>query len=291
MTSALTKTALVIAATASLNAFAGTTPAPQPPAAPLMEPGALFDTVGAELSVGYDTRYYFRGLYFADNTLYTGLNLSVPVSEKLTLGFGALYTEAVQSDQGATSTDPNGNHNYSELDLFTSLTYDAGFAKFALGFTHYEFFDGFSGTTDGGYFGFANSEANVSSAQEVGLTISKAFGIVNTYIGGYYDFRIGGMYLEAGVDATIAITPWMSLVPSLKTGYGFDYYSFPDQVVGGRSSGFTHVIGALSAPIRLTKSATLAPYVAWNHALTTRNYLNATSNNEVFGGVRLGVTF
>ena len=62
MTSVITKSALVLAACASMNAFAGTAPSGKAPApvAPVEESGALFDSLGATLEVGYDTRYYFR---------------------------------------------------------------------------------------------------------------------------------------------------------------------------------------------------------------------------------------
>ena len=78
----------------------------------------------------------------------------------------------------------------------------------------------------------------------------------------------------------------MSLVPAVKAGYGFtNYYTF-----GGHQSGLTHVIPSLSAPIKLTKTATLTPYVAYNISLDTR-HLNNTQDSEFFGGVKLGVTF
>jgi hypothetical protein len=78
----------------------------------------------------------------------------------------------------------------------------------------------------------------------------------------------------------------LSIVPAVKLGYGFtNYYTF-----GGHQSGLTHVIPTVSAPIKLTKSATLTPYVAYNMSLTTRHF-NNTQDSEVFGGVKLGVTF
>ena len=115
MTSVITKSALVLAACASMNAFAGTPSGKAPAPAPEPESGALFDTLGATLEVGYDTRYYFRGLWFADNTTWAGLSLSVPLTEQLSLGLGALYTSTVD-----TLVNIAGNDevlDYSELDL------------------------------------------------------------------------------------------------------------------------------------------------------------------------------
>jgi hypothetical protein len=292
MTSVITKSALVLAACASMNAFAG--PSGKAPApAPEPENNALFDTLGATLEVGYDTRYYFRGLWFADNTVWTGLNISIPLTEQLSLGLGALYTTTVET----TTTDTTGLNNgvgdfdYSELDLSTSLTYDAGFAKFGLVYTHYEFFDTFSGSTFGGSNGIG--EGAITGSDEVGVTVATSVGPVNLYAGYFYDFRIGGSYIEVGADLPIEITPWLSIVPAVKTGYGFDYYTENVTAAAGNippSSGFTHVIPSISAPIKLTKTATFTPYVAYNISLGARHTLN-TQDSEFFGGVKLGVTF
>jgi hypothetical protein len=285
MTSVITKSALVLAACASMNAFAGTAPSgkTQPP---VVEPesGALFDTLGATLEVGYDTRYYFRGLWFADNTVWTGLNLSVPLTEQLSLGFGALYTTSVD-----TPVADNDSLEYSELDLSTSLTYDAGFAKFGLVYTHYFFFDGFSGSVDGESVGenAGFNELGVRGVNELGLTVASSVGPVNLYGGYFYDFTIGASYAEVGADLPIEVTPWLSLVPAVKFGYGFsNYYTIP----GTSRSGATHVIPSISAPIKLTRTATLTPYIAYNISLDTR-HANNTQDSEIFGGVKLGVTF
>ncbi|WP_133793281.1 hypothetical protein [Prosthecobacter fusiformis] len=286
MTSVITKSALVLAATASLSAFAGTS-APAKGVVPPVEPesGALFDTLGATIEVGYDTRTYYRGLWFADNATWTGLSLSIPLTEQLSLGLGALYLSTVDTlvndEIGETELD------YSELDLTASLNFDAGFAKFGLVYTHYEFFDGFGGRTAAGPFGAG--EGNVSSADEVGITVAAAAGPVNLYAGFYYDFRIGGSYAEIGADLPIEITSWLSIVPAVKTGYGNDYYT-SGVVAGSRSGGFTHVIPSLSAPIKLTSIATLTPYIAYNISLDARRALN-TQDNEIFGGVKLSVSF
>lgn len=291
MTSVITKSALVLAACASVSVFAGTSAPAKGVTPPIEEGGALFDTLGATLEVGYDSRYYFRGLWFADNTTWAGLSLSVPLTEKLSLGFGALYTSTVDTlvnvnDVANPANSGEQTLDYSELDLSASLTYDAGFAKLGLVYTHYEFFDTFSGTTNPtGAFGAG--ELGVGGVEEVGATIATSVGPVNLYGGFYYDFTIGASYAEIGADAPIAINSWLSLVPAVKAGYGFtNYYTIP----GGRQSGLTHVIPSLSAPIKLTKTATLTPYVAYNISLDTR-HLNNTQDSEFFGGVKLGVTF
>lgn len=287
MTSIITKSALVLAACASLNAVAGTS-APSKGVVPTApeEDGALFDTVGASLSVGYDTRYYQRGLYRADNTLNVGLGLDIPLTEQLSLGLGAKYINSLQNRQIG-----GGSLDFSELDLSAGLSYDTGAAVIGLIYNHYEYMDGFIGGDVAGLGDFG-----INAANEVGLTVATTLGPVNLNAGYFYDFTIGGSYAQVGLDMPIEITPWLSLVPAVQVGYGFDYYTLP--AVGGRTSGLTHVVPSLSAPIKLTKSATLTPYIAYNISLDSRHNaaggagINANAqDNEIFGGVRLSVSF
>jgi hypothetical protein len=307
MTSLITNSAAVLAACASLTAFAGTAPAPSKggPSPLPPESGALFETIGATLEVGYDTRYYYRGLWFADNITWAGLSLSVPLTEQLSWGLGALYTSSVETfvNVPVAGVPTSATLDYAELDLSTSLTYDAGFAKFGLVYTHYEFFNGFGGTAYNAAGAFTQSgELNISSTDEVGITVAVPLGPVNFYAGYFYDIRIGGSYAEAGLDYPIEVTPWLSLVPAVKAGYGWGYYTGNDNtgvpglplsatgVPGNPESGFTHLAVSLSAPVKLTSTATLTPYVAYNISGRARRMLN-TQDNEFFGGVKLGVAF
>ena len=303
MTSVITKSALVLAACASLNAFAGA-PSAKAPVAPLPEEdGALYDSLGAAVEVGYDTRYYNRGLYRADNTVSAGISLVNPITEQVSLALGARYITTAETTADSGAPFGQGDFDFSELALSAGLNYDAGPATLGLVFNHYEYFDGFSGTVAGNQV-TGGDEFNVSSAQEVGLTVASSLGPVNVYAGYFYDFRIGGSYAEVGADLPIEITPWLSIVPAVRTGYGFDYYTLPQN--GSRAGGWTHVIPSISAPIKLTKSATLTPYVAYNISLDARHDaakgtsfgaartvgLNANSeDSEFFGGVRLSVSF
>ncbi len=288
MKHSLTMPALVFAACTSLSAFAGTPAAPVTPA--VTESSTLLDTVGATLEVGYDSRYYHRGLWLADNMVWTGLEVAVPLAEKLTLGFSAFYTTTVETPIPGLVNE--GELKFSELDLSTSLTYDLGFAKVGLVYTHYEYFNTLFGTDSGVSTGFG--EGAVTGADEVGITISTNVGPVNLYGGFYYDFRIGGSYIEVGADMPYRVTPWLSVVPAVKLGYGLDYYTNGLIPAGAPasapSSGFTHVIPSVSVPIQLTKSATLTPYIAYNISLGARHGLNL-QDSELFAGIKLGVTF
>jgi len=304
--SILAKSVAVLAACASLNATAGTAPAPAPvePA-----PSALFDSIGAELSAAYDTRYYFRGLWFADNIVSTFLNISVPLmgggqedGGSLTWGIGAGYISTVQTPwNNPTNFVPN-SFDYSEIDVYTSLTYDAGFAKFGIQYQYYFYPDSYSGSN----FNLGNAindpEFGVKGNSELGLTAVVPIGSLNLGFGAFYDFTVGGSYYQASADYTIAVTDWFSIVPAFQVGYGVDYYTgnnngfTPSAVTRwngqplGPTSGFTHMLFSVAFPTKITKNCTFTPYVALNNSLRLRTGINATQN-EVFGGVKLAVTF
>ncbi|MBL9132727.1 MAG: hypothetical protein JNG86_16085 [Verrucomicrobiaceae bacterium] len=304
--SILAKSVAVLAACASLNATAGTAPAP----APAPEPSSLFDSIGATLDVAYDSRYYFRGLWFADNIITTALGVSVPLvgggqedGGSLTLGFGAAYISTVQTPFGNPVS--NSAFDYSEIDLWTNLVYDAGFAKFGVQYQYYMYPDTYAGSFNGVGNGANDPEFGITGAGEVGFTVAIPLGAANIYAGYYHDFRIAGQYLQLGADYTFAVNDWLSIVPSVQTGYGFDYYTGNNnafsQTAGaltgnnlqplGPTSGFTHLLVSVAAPIKVTKSATLTPYVAWNHSFDLRTALNLTEHNEVFWGAKLSLAF
>lgn len=285
MKSLLTKSAAVMAACFALNAQAGTTTAPSAKGVqPVVEPES--DALGFTLETGYESSYYFRGLFFSNNNIFTSLAFSLPVAEKLSFTAGALYTSTVDTDVGG------GDFDYSELDLFAALNYDAGFAKFGLAFTNYNFFDTFSGSVDGKTFGFAESpDSTLSDARDIALTVAVPIGSLNIYGTYVYDFRIEGHYAELGTDYTIAVNDWLSIVPSAQIGYNIaDYYSYAE--VTGVSSGWNHIRAMITAPIKLTSTATLVPYIAANFSLDAREQINTVEGADaVYGGVKVSVTF
>lgn len=277
-TSMVTKSALTLAACASLNALAGTKPAA---AAPAPAPEGILGPVTATLDTGFDTRYYFRGLWFADNIAWSALNVTVPLADKLTLVVGGSYTKGMDTPY-STPGGPFGQLQYQEADYWTSLNFDAGFAKFGLVYTQYGFPRGFSGT---GPSGTGFGELNVNGAEELGATVSAAVGPVNVSAGAYYDFRIGATYTQLGFDTSVELTSNISIVPAVAAGYSVgDYYT-----ANGAQGGFTHVIPSVSTPIKLSKNATLTPYAAYNISGTQRR--GNTTDSELFGGLKLSLSF
>ena len=280
------KTALLttLVALAALNAHAGTAISDK---VPIVDPDPLFT---GSIATGYDSEYYFRGLWFSSNNVWSSANFSFPLADNLSLGLGALYTSSASTDINMPPTI--GNLDYSELDLTASLNYDAQWARFGLVFTNYNFFDTFSGSINGGPFGLPGSrDSFITDARDLGLTMAVPIGSATIYLAGYYDFRIDAPYGEVGADYTFAISDRLSLVPSVNLGFGNNYYSYPEQA-GNPKSGLTAVRLGLSAPFKITEALTFTPYIAANFAQEIRERLNVVrGQDDVFGGAALSYSF
>jgi hypothetical protein len=258
---------------------------------PIAEKDYLFDSLNAELAAGYDSRYYFRGLWFSNNNVWTSASINKALSDKVSLDLFSYYTDNTSGHTvagnalGGAETGPD--FNYSELDLGAALNYDAGFAALSLGYTYYRFFDGFFG----GRAPWPGTAFVQDYAHEVGLSGTRAVGPFNVTLGYYYDIAIAAHYLQGGIDTEIPVTPWMSIVPSATIGYGMGgYYTFNS--LGEDADAWNHIGLNLAFPISLTPTATLTPYAAGNLSMEGREGLNTIEGtNELFGGAALSVTF
>lgn len=303
----IVKTMLSLYGCFALNAAAETSAPSQISPQIETKPKSFFESISATVDAAYDSRYYFRGLWFADNIMWGALNLSIPVTEKLTWGVGGAYINTVGTPFPVIA--PNGpssntGFRYSEVDAFTSISYDAGWAKFGMQYQYYFYPDHYAGMMNGvPNAGVNDPEFGIKGAGELGWTVAVPIKGFNFYAGYYYDFRINGQYIQLGADYTIPVTDWISIVPSVNVGYGIDYYTGNNAASNtgsvmtrwngqplGPKSGFTHFLYTIAAPIRLSKSVTLTTYVALNQSERLRSGLNAT-RNEIWWGTKLSFTF
>jgi hypothetical protein len=305
MTSFIAKSVTVLAACAALNASAGTSAPAKNPVPVEEKSGALFESIGATFDAGYDSRYYFRGLWFADNIMWAALNISVPITDKLTWGIGGAYINSAGTpfpNFAAGGVYSKQGFQYSEVDAITNLAYDAGWAKFGMQYQYYFYPDNYGGSFNGVPNAGSDPEFALKGAGELGWTVAVPIKGFNIYAGYYYDFRINGQYISLGADYTFKVTDWLSIVPSVNAGYGIDYYTGNGSVGVGlagnngqsmqnaATSGFTHVLYTLAVPVKLTKSVTWTSYVAMNHGEKLRTQLN-TTQNELYWGTKLSFAF
>jgi hypothetical protein len=221
--------------------------------------------VSYDLTAGYDSEYYYRGLWFSNQNAWYNLGASKKLSDKTTVSALAYYT---------SSNDRNSL--YQELDLGASVAYDAGFATLTAGYTYFFFFNGYLGGGAGQTFA---SEFFVSAAKTVGPV-----NVTATYA---YDLYIDAAYGELAVDKTFALSDSTSLVLKAVAGYSFGgyYTSFGGNGLNnGTESVWTHVGLNASLPIALSKSATLTPYIAYNVSGAGREESNSAASGFGSGG-------
>jgi hypothetical protein len=230
--------------------FAGSpvVPAAVPPAEPE-------SPVTAEVSLGYDTFYIFRGETLFEQVVWGQVSIDIALAENLSLNLTPWYLSGIDDD-------------YTELDLLASLTYDAGFAEFTGGYAGYIYPRGSWGGNEG-----------VDDEHEASLGVAKTLGIFDVGVLAAYNFDRDGTYLEASVGASFELCERAALEPSVAVGYSSNYYE---------EDGFTHVLLTLGLPLKLTETATLTPYIAANLPLEV---LEADQDAEMFGGVALAVSF
>lgn len=261
---ALLKTAGFLAMAASPALAGSSAPAVAPQVAE--EPSS---DLGITASLGYDTNFIFRGVEFAEHWLSGGVGLDIPLVDNISFVGGASY--GTSADDNAVSDFVSGV-SYQRLELNGGLSFDLGAADLGLGYRFYNHQGDLADILDDGH--------------EVGLTLATTAGPLNLGIGGYYDFGIEGWYFEASANSVIELTESISLVPGISIGYAQDYSW---HVVGAQFSGFSTVNLSLALPIKLTKNATLAPYVAGNLPVDALD--DAGEDAAIYGGVKLSVTF
>lgn len=235
------------------SAFAGS-----PGKAPAVVQPPVEEPLGFTLTGGYDSHYVYRGVLFAENLVSVGLDGTLPLTDMLSLNLGAWYGSSAD-DSGVF-----GNGSFEELDLYAAILADLGPATVGLKYTGYLY----------------NSGSALEDISEVGIIATTTVGPVDVLAGAYYDWTADGFYFETGVSHTFEVTDRISLVPAALVSYGEDYYGV---------SGFNHIRVGLSAPIKLTSSATLTPYIAGNFPVDALDDLGEDS--RVYGGVALSVSF
>ncbi len=235
------------------------------------------EDLGLTLAVSYDTRYYFRGLNMADNWVTTKLDWELPLSKDLRFDVGGEYGVAANdvSRFGTGALSEFKDFSFERLQLHAGLTADFGPFEVGAGFRWYDNMGDYRHLLQDDY--------------EAGLNVSVKLGPVNFGVGAYRAFATNGYYYEAAVNTEIKLCDRVSLVPGANIGYG-NHYSYQIDVGGfkPRADGFTAVETSLAMPIKLSRRATLTPYVAVNFPL---NELSSAEDNRIYGGVSLAVKF
>ena len=212
---------------------------------------AAGEDLGAEVSVGYDTDYIFRGANLGQDLLWSDVNVSTSLSDGLGLNIGAWY---------ANPTDAGDD----ELDIYAGVSTDLGGMSLDLGTTYY-YYPGATG----------------SNTLEFGAALGTSVGAFDLSLGVYHDIDTENTYVELGAGTSFDLTDNISLDLGATIGNN------QDEVVGGQADGLTAVTITVGAPIGLTDNASLTPYLGINAGLED----NQDAGDEIFSGISLSVGF
>ena len=207
--------------------------------------------LGAEVSVGYDTDYIFRGANLGQDLLWSDVNVSTSLSDGLGLNIGAWY---------ANPTDAGDD----ELDIYAGVSTDLGGMSLDLGTTYY-YYPGATG----------------SNTLEFGAALGTSVGAFDVSLGVFHDIDTENTYVELGAGTSFDLTDNISLDLGAAIGNN------QDEVIGGQADGLTAVTITIGAPIGLTDNASLTPYLGINAGLDD----NQDAGDEIFSGISLSVGF
>jgi len=158
---------------------------------------------------------------------------------------------------GAWYINPtDGFISQDELDLYASIAADLGAVSVGLSYTAY-------------IYPNAGGDTN-----ELGLTVGTSLGPVDVGIGYHYDLDLETNYIEASVGTSYELTDSLSV--SLGATVGF------------LEEDYAHTTVVASLPIVISDNAVLEPYIA---GVFTGDDVFESSDNEVFGGISLSVSF
>ena len=166
------KTAKIIGCTAVLAFFSA-----------LSADKVAAEDIGAEVSVGYDTDYMFRGVNLGQDLLWSDVNVSTSLSDGLDLGVGAWY---------ANVADDAGN---DELDIYAGLSTSMGDMSVDLGATYYYYPDPTAG----------------EGTLEFGIGLGTSAGPIDLRLGLYYDIDLEAAYYEVGAATSFDLTDTMAV--------------------------------------------------------------------------------
>ncbi|MDB6120624.1 MAG: hypothetical protein JWO08_4405 [Verrucomicrobiaceae bacterium] len=265
---------LVGIAALAASAFAGTAPSGKGAKNVAPEIAPVEQDLGLTLAVGYDTHYFFRGLNLAEDWVSTSLDWTLPLTQNLRLDTGAAFGTTAGDSSKFGDFELN-DVSFQRLELSAQLVATLGPVEIGAGYRWYNNMGDLGDIMEDGH--------------EVGVNLATKLGPLNFGVGAYHDFSIDGWYFEAAVNSEIKLCDRVSLVPGANIGYA-DQYSYHFNVFGAKPQvdSFTAVTVSLALPIKLSKHATLTPYIAGNLPL---NDLKDVDDNQLYGGVKLAVKF
>jgi hypothetical protein len=185
-------------------------------------------SLGADITLGYDTDYVFRGANLGDSLLSTTVNLNtISLGDGMDLDLGAWYANTYDG-------------GYTELNLFGGVSVDLGDASLSAGITYY-----------------TSGSGSLDNTVEPYVGIGTEMGGLDVSLGYAYDTEIDGAYLALGAGKSLELSDSITVDVSASLNYANDYFGV---------DGFNNVDLRLGLPMAVG-DATLTPYIAGSIAV------------------------
>lgn len=205
-----------------------------------------------EFTVGYDTRYLFRGFSMLNEYGWSQVQLTMPLNDKLSFSFTPYVGRSMRG-------------NYAEFDAIGMLDYQGeGFALGA-GFLWYNY---------QGYY--------LDNQYEINLIATKELGDFEMGLLYAYEFVIQGHYLEFSLSREWALTEKVSLALSAVLAMNHNYNS--------PGTTLDHAYFSAALPMPLTETISLNPYLGLNWAFQGLQN-QGEARKSLFGGISMNWTF
>lgn len=252
-------------------AMAGTETAPAPAPAPAPATG-----LEGEVHIGYNTGYIWRGFELGNDMVEAGVDVAYDLGNGFNWSAGAWYASF-----DSNSTVSGGD---DELDLYTEVSKDFGFATLSLGYIYYM----------NDTHSFAALKPLNDDQQEVYFGLSRElFAGINGSLTYYWDVEgDNGGYMELGFEKSFELTSCLTLDTGVKTGYFWE------------EGALGHVTAMVALNWNFAGNATISPYIAYSWELDDLEAVYSpmgqpllgrvggiTEENQLFGGVKLTVKF
>ncbi|MBO6103032.1 MAG: hypothetical protein J6P03_07240 [Opitutales bacterium] len=229
-------------------------PAEEAPVCPLK---AVAENFSAELSVGFESQYNFRGLKCA------GASFVVD----LTLGYNLAENWDIYADAWDNLPLQNSDEAPNELDLSVGTTYNLKGFVFDFGYLYYWYTDGaavdgtFSGTHElkfGVSYDLSDIIADFSeTVADMAITPSVYY---------FYDLTMHANTVEAAISARIPVSKWilgerhdfLGIEASVYYGFSNIYRHKVDGVVSRYNEGYNYVGGKADLVYTVTDNCALS---------------------------------
>lgn len=228
---------------------------------------SAFD-VNYNLHAGYTSEYLFRGTNLGNDLVEAGFDVSADVTESLNISGGIWY-----ANFDTEQLLPGFEANQNEIDFYTKVSQDLGFATASVGYIYYyndnsnDLRDFFSG--------------HLSDAQEISFGLSREFYGVNVSLTYYWDIVTDNDgYSELAVSKGFELNSCLTLNVGSALGYLVE------------EGHLAHLTAKVSLDYEFVENAKFSPFVAGSWDLSSGNGIAyGAAKNELVGGAMIGVDF